>query len=68
MFWGLICLLKDPRVECLTWGTDLLLLREKFHIFEILPNSGSLYLGWDFGKSMSLPLLPISVWPFILSC
>lgn len=49
---------------CLTHDTKPWLLREESHICAIPPSYGSRCWGYGFGKTVSLPLLPISMWPF----
>ena len=63
MFSGLISPLQVPRVTCLMWGTNPLLLRENLQMYELPPDYSSSCLGWSFGKTSSLPLLPVLVWP-----
>lgn len=65
MFWGLL-FPKVQKFEVPNVGHSSLTPKKKeVQYYEIAPNYGSL-LGWGFGKAMSLPLLPIMMWSFIL--
>ena len=62
MFWGLISSMQVSRVGVPDIGQKLLLLRKKLCMCEITLTVGLHTGGGVFGGTMSLPLLPISLW------
>ena len=59
---GLISSTQVPRVQVPDTGHKLLLLRKKLCVCEISLTVGLHTGGGVFGGTMSLPLLPISLW------
>lgn len=70
MFWGLTLWNRSWGLEFLMWGTNLSFMRAEFYTVEISPNYGSLLVSgvYEVVKATPLPLLVVSMWPFILDC
>lgn len=65
-FWGLISLVHVPRVRVLAGGVTPLAPREKLPLCQSARDWGLLHWGGVLGKTTPLPLLPTSLWPFLL--
>lgn len=72
MPWGFISPAQGPGQGCLVWSTNLLLRKEKIHLYihsflcflRSLPIVGRHIRGGVSGKCVFLPVLQISTWPF----
>lgn len=59
-------MMKVLKVGVLAVGHESLVLREKLSLHHTPPDFGLLYWGGVFGETISLPLLPVSMWRFNL--
>ena len=66
IFGGLIFPVQVPRVGGPDVGLKPLASQEEAPCLWYLPCLWVTVLGWGFGETTSLPLLPVSVWPFYL--
>lgn len=64
-FWGSSLWGRSHGMTFLMWSINPLLLGEKLHICEILPNRGGHCTGYGvFGETLFLPFLPVWIWSF----